>query len=92
MASDGSGNLKKRPRVEDDLDLDDFGRKEPPPAPLALPGGYRDDANPFNDAQLSAPFKWKAKTDKMSKNGAAATMSEDQERAQREETLVRCTF
>lgn len=94
MAADAGQPFKKRQRIEDDVDedLEEFGKKAPPPAPISLPGGYEDGENPFNDAQLSAPFQWKLRNSKLAKEGKQAIVSEEEERAQRESTIVRDVF
>jgi len=91
MSAEAGPNVKKRPRVQDDVDedLDEFGKKVPPPAPIVLPGGYQDKANPFNDAQLSAPFQWKLRDQKLSKAGVQTAKTAEEEAAQRESTMVR---
>lgn len=91
MASETGTQLKKRPRVLDDFDdeLAEFGKRPAPPAPIELPSGYRDEANPFNDAQLSAPFHWKLRAQKKAKAGESSALSAEEEAAQREATLVR---
>lgn len=91
MSSDTGPNAKKRTRVLDDLeeDLEGYGKREQPPPPVLLPGGYKDEANPFNDAQLSAPFQWKLRNEKLAKEGRQGTLSAEEEAAQREATIVR---
>lgn len=81
---------KKRPRdFNEDEELEAFGSRAPPPAPLTLPMGYNDEENPFNDQNLSAPFRWKLKDNKMAKEGLITTVSQEDMQAQREATLVR---
>jgi hypothetical protein len=89
MSSSTVPNSKKRLRLDDEIDedLDDFGKKAPPPAPLSLPGGYQDGENPFNDAQLSAPFQWKLRNSKLAKEGKQVVQSEEEERMIRESTI-----
>lgn len=91
MSNDLGPNAKKRTRVLDDLedDLEGFGKREVPPPPVVLPGGYKDEANPFNDAQLSTPFQWKLRNQKLGKEGNQGILTKEEEAAQREETMVR---
>lgn len=92
MSDDTGPNGKKRTRVLDDLDgdLEQFGSRAPPqPAVVELPGGYKDEANPFNDAQLSAPFQWKLRNQKLAKDGIQTASTAEEEAAQRESTMVR---
>lgn len=91
MSSETGPNIKKRPRIQDEVDedLDEFGKKAPPPAPIVLPGGYQDEANPFNDAQLSAPFQWKLRDQKLAKAGIQTARTAEEESIQRESTIVR---
>ena len=88
MSTDLS-NKKRQREFDEDEELEVFGSRPPPPAPLQLPLGYNDEANPFNDQNLSMPFKWKLKENKMAKEGHVAASSEQEIQAQREDTLVR---
>lgn len=91
MSNDTGPNARKRTRVLDDLDedLEGYGKRDVPPPPVELPGGYKDEANPFGDAQLSAPFQWKLRNQKLAKEGHSTSLTESEEAAQRESTIVR---